>query len=91
MEKRNVYVAEEVLNDNDEVARRQSTSSYTENEDGSWHWDCPESKMTVEQVAEWNRVMNLLSNVNGEDLRHVVCAVGLLDHCLNPDLINDYA
>ena len=47
--------------------------------------------MTVEQVAEWNRVMNLLSNVNGEDLRHVVCAVGLLDHCLNPDLINDYA
>lgn len=25
--------------------------------------------------------MNLMSNVNGEDLRHIICANGLMDHC----------
>jgi hypothetical protein len=25
--------------------------------------------------------MSVLSSVNGEDLRHVICGVGLMDHC----------
>lgn len=67
---------------------RNSTAHYLEDpETGNWKWDIPEI-LDESQIAEWNRIMSLLSNVNGEDLRSIVCGVGLMDHCLNS---NDFS
>jgi hypothetical protein len=47
--------------------------------------------MTDEAKAEWTRVMNVLKDVKGEDLRHLVSAVSLMTHCLEPNSIENYA
>lgn len=72
----------------DEIAHRQTIMHWAEREDDdSWHWIMPEERLDSTAQQEWDRVMGLLSDVNGEDLRHVVCGVGLMDHCLNnPDV-----
>lgn len=78
----NLWLVEEMDADNDGVLeQRQSVSSITVNEDNTWHWNCPSDRLTEDGVTEWNRVMNILKSVNGEDLRHIVCATGLMDHC----------
>jgi hypothetical protein len=41
----------------------------------------PDDRLSPAQQKEWDRVLDVLSNVGGEDLRHVVCFAGLLDHC----------
>jgi hypothetical protein len=43
----------------------------------------PTGRMGPEGISEWNRIMELLSNVNGHDLRHIIDGPALLDHCLN--------
>jgi len=90
MNVKKVWVVEEVES-NGSLAHRQTESSYTENNDGSWFWNTPADRLGETGVEEWNRVMSLLRNVNGEDLRHVVSAVSLMTHCLNPDSIKNYA
>ena len=66
----------------DESSRRQSTAHFLEDpESGAWKW-CVPDVLDETQAAEWNAVMSLLSDVDGQDLRHVVCGVGLMDHCL---------
>jgi hypothetical protein len=90
MATRTIWVIEEREVDG-QIANRESNCTYTESENGSWSWDCPTARLSsAEALAEWNRVMGLLSNVNGEDLRHIVCGVGLMDHCLNANQINNY-
>lgn len=90
MATRRLWVVEEREVDG-QIAHRQSAQTYTENEDGSWHWDRPDERLTNDQKAEWDRVMALLANVNGEDLRHIVCATGLMDHCHGgAEQITDY-
>lgn len=89
METRKVWVIEEVEIEG-KIGHRQSDSSYSLVNDGKWSWNVPEDRMTPEGVAEWNRVMGILKNVNGEDLRHVVCGVGLMTHCLDKSDIDCY-
>ena len=43
----------------------------------------PDERMSPEQQTEWDRVMLLLADVGGEDLRHLVNGVSLLDHCVS--------
>lgn len=82
MATRKIWLIEEIDLDGGEIGHRQSLATYTEDEsDGSWMWDAPEGRLTEQEMTEWQRVMALLSDVNGEDLRHVICAVGLMDHC----------
>jgi hypothetical protein len=88
---RKVHVIEEVDLSNGDVGERQTPINITVNEDGSWSWNMPEDRLTPEQEAEWNRVLTALSNVNGEDFRHIVCGAGLMDHCVDPSFINNYA
>lgn len=87
---RKVHVIEEIDLENGDVGERQTPVEITVNADGSWKWNMPESRLTPEQEAEWNRVLDVLSNVNGEDLRHVVCGAGLMDHCISPSVISGY-
>ena len=76
---RRVWVIEELEVDG-KIAQRQSVQTY--HDDGQdWMWDRPDERLNETQKAEWDRVMSALSNVNGEDFRHVVCASGLFDHC----------
>lgn len=89
MATRKVWVIEEVEVDGN-ICHRQSDSSYELNNDGKWSWNAPSDRLTPEQVVEWNRVLDLLKNVNGEDLRHVVCGVGLMTHCLDESDIDCY-
>lgn len=65
----------------EEDARRQSQAFYYEDEAGDWAWRCPES-FDESQKEEWHRIVGLLSNVEGMDLRAIICGVGLKDHCL---------
>ena len=90
MANRKVWVIEEIESDG-AICHRQSDSSYEINQDGSWSWNAPLDRLGEEEAVEWNRVMDLLKNVNGEDLRHVVSAVGLMTHCLNRSDIDCYA
>lgn len=85
-----VWVVEE-LEVNGVIAHRQTESSYTEKADGSWSWNVPEDRLTDEGKAEWTRVMNVLKDVKGEDFRHLVSAVSLMTHCLEPNSIENYA
>lgn len=89
MATRKVWVIEEVEADG-VITHRQSDSSYELNQDDTWSWNVPSDRMTPEAADEWNRVMDLLKNVNGEDLRHVVCGVGLMTHCLDRNNIDSY-
>lgn len=85
-----VWVVEEVES-NGSLTHRQTESSYTDNADGSWFWNPPTDRLGASGVEEWNRVMSLLKDVNGEDLRHVVSAVSLMTHCLDVNSIKNYA
>lgn len=88
-----VWVVEEVeIGDGVEMGQRQSIMVYIDDyETGQWQWKRPDERLeSPEAKAEWNRVLQALSNVKGEDLRHVVCAAGLMDHCLNTNNIRDY-
>jgi hypothetical protein len=89
MATRKVWVIEEVESDG-ALCHRQSDSSYEIDQDGKWSWNAPADRLSTEATAEWNRVMDLLKNVNGEDLRHVVCGVGLMSHCLDRSDIDCY-
>lgn len=80
METHRVWIVEEVLVDG-KIAQRQSLATYQEDEK-NWQWICPDI-LNEKQKEEWHRIMDVLSNVNGEDLRHIICGVGLLDHCLS--------
>ena len=74
-----VWVIEEVET-NGAIAHRQSVASFSENAE-TWSWDCPAERLDANGQAEWERIMSVISSVNGEDLRHVICGVGLMDHC----------
>lgn len=86
---RRVFIVEEIESDGN-IAQRQSVQTYTDNEDGSWTWDKPADRMAEGGSDEWDRVMALLANVNGEDLRSIVCANGLMDHCNGLEYSDDY-
>jgi hypothetical protein len=90
MATRKVWVIEEVEVDG-KICHRQIDSSYELNEDGTWCWNHPVDRFSSEDAAEWDRVMSALKNVNGEDLRHLVCGVGLMTHCLNKGDIDCYS
>lgn len=91
MIQRNFWTIEEVPLEGGSIGHRQSQMNFMDFEDGSWNWVCPVDRLDETQVAEWNRVMGILQNVNGEDFRHIVCAVGLMDHCHHPDSCDPYA
>lgn len=90
MSERKIWVIEEIVS-GDSISHRQSVAIYNQNQDGSWGWMRPDSSLSPEAQAEWDRVMLALSNVNGEDLRHVICGVGLMDHCLDSQNIKNYS
>jgi hypothetical protein len=73
-------VIEEIPLENDQTGHRQ-TMGEVETLDESWRWVRPDDRLSPAQQKEWDRVLDVLSNVGGEDLRHVVCFAGLLDHC----------
>jgi hypothetical protein len=87
--KRKVWVIEEIESDG-QINHRQTETSYDLKEGDSWSWSVPDS-LNDDQKSEWSRVLNLLKNVNGEDLRHVVCAAGLMTHCYNESRTSDYS
>lgn len=87
---RKVWVVEELEVDG-KIAHRETVTSYTENKDGSWSWDIPTDRLSAPGKKEWERLMNLLKDVKGEDLRHLVCGAGLMTHCLDPKSIDQYA
>lgn len=79
MSKRKVWVVEEV-DVNGQIGHRQSTAEIQDTEEG-WEWVRPEDRIGEEGLVEWDRVLKMLKNVKGEDLRHLVCGVALMDHC----------
>lgn len=81
---RRVWVVEEVMDSSGNLGQRQSECRLEVSEKG-WNWIRPDERLDEEQRKEWDRVMSNLKNVKGEDLRHIVCASGLLDHCLSPE------
>lgn len=89
MSQRKFWTVEEVELEDGSIAHRQTEISLTVEGD-SWKWNCPADRLDAAGQAEWNRVINLLKNVNGEDLRHVVCGVGLMDHCFHPTQCEPY-
>lgn len=90
MSTRKVWVVEEIATDAG-IGQRQTEGSLNNNDSTSkWSWIRPDNRLTVEQQTEWDRVLTALNNVNGEDLRHIVCFAGLLDHCLRPATTSDY-
>ena len=91
MATRKVWVIEEIELEDGQIAHRQSDSSYELNQDGTWNWNKPYDRMNDAAEQEWDRVLNLLKNVNGEDLRHVVSGVSLMTHCLDPQNIESYS
>lgn len=90
-ESRRIWVVEQVQIDDGSLAQRQTEVFFTENDDGSWHWNCPEDRLDEAGCQEWNRIMEIMKDVNGEDLRHIICGAGLMDHCFNPTGGSDYA
>lgn len=90
MSSHKVWVIEELLVDGS-ITHRQSVATYELNQvDDSWHWTRPDDRMTQAAKDEWDAVMTALSNVGGRDLRHIVCGVGLMDHCLDTQNIDEY-
>jgi hypothetical protein len=87
--KRRVWVVEEVEADG-QMAQRQTLGEYELQDDGSWAWVRPDERLPQQARVEWDRVMDKLKNVEGEDLRPIVCSAGLLDYCLNPESIDNY-
>lgn len=85
---RRVWIVEEVETPAG-VAQRQTQGEYILNEDGGWRWIMP-MDMTPEATEKWKRVMKRLSDVDGEDLRPVVCYAGLVDYCSEPKIIERY-
>lgn len=79
MSKRKVWVVEEV-DVNGQIGHRQSTAEIEDTESG-WEWVRPDDRLTEQGQQEWDRVLAVLRNVNGEDLSHLVCGVALMDHC----------
>lgn len=84
-----IWVIEEI-DSNGQVGQRQSMSLVNIDQDDNWCWARPDDRLSNSGIGEWNRVMAALKNVHGEDLRHVVCATGLMDHCNNTGNINKY-
>jgi hypothetical protein len=80
MTERRVWVVEETQSGFG-LGQKQTLGTYLENEEG-WRWVRPDFLLTDEQKAEWDRVLTLLKDVKGEDLRRLVCFAGLLDHCM---------
>lgn len=80
-ELRKSWLVQEVLLANGDIGQRQTVGVFNDNGD-SWGWVRPDDRLDDVQKAEWDRVLSLLKNVGGEDLRHVVCFGGLLDHCV---------
>lgn len=90
-EQNKLWVVEEVDVGNGNIAQRQTIGMVANADDGSWCWVKPDERLTDPQKIEWDRVMNLLKNVNGEDLRHLTCFAGMLNHCTSAVLgENDY-
>lgn len=88
---RRVWLVKEVPDKTGELAQRQSMLTIAvDDQTDKWYWIRPDERLGAAGIAEWNRIMKLLENVHGEDLRHVVCGVGLMDHCLDPTSINCY-
>jgi hypothetical protein len=86
---RKVWVVEEVPTP-EGYGQRQTMGRSVQRKDGSWRWVRPDDELTAEERAEWNRVMEKLRDVGGEDLRHLVCCAGLLDHCTARSQITPY-
>jgi|694.fasta_scaffold23901_2 hypothetical protein len=85
MGQRKFWGVEEVIIEDGSIAQRQTQISFQDNEDGSWHWVCPSDRLSEQQQEEWHRIMDRLKDVDGEDLRHIVCGVGLMDHCFGKE------
>lgn len=86
-----IYVTEETTNAEGIRTQRVTLVTYKEDvETGVWGWVRPDERLTPEAITEWDRVMDILSNVNGEDFRHIVCGAGLMDHCLENQEIRNY-
>lgn len=83
MSKLKFWTIEEIELDGGGIAHRQTEMKVIKEENG-WKWDCPVDRLDSAGQAEWYRVLNLLKDVNGEDLRHIVCGAGLMDHCFHP-------
>ncbi len=88
-ETRRVWTIEEVPVPSGDLGQRQTVGTY-ELKGDLWHWLRPDDQLDEAGRAEWDRVMVALTNVNGEDLRHIVCFAGLLDHCQHPEDIRKY-
>lgn len=88
---RRVWVVEEVPLQRGAVGQRQTEGAVADNDDGTWRWVRPDERLTKDQQEEWDRVVGLLKKVKGEDLRHVICFAGLLDHCMNPKTRDEYS
>lgn len=82
MSEHRLWIVEEVPANDNYTGHRQTLGSYYLDEFSSWHWVRPDDKLNESQREEWDRIMDKLRDVNGEDLRHLTCFQGLLEHCL---------
>lgn len=74
-----IWVIEEIDVDG-EVGHRQSVIEF---DDVTGDLIRPDGRMGTGGETEWDRIMTVLSNVGGEDLRHIIDGRALIDHCLN--------
>lgn len=89
--RRRVWTVEEVPLPQGGFGQRQTEGAFDENTDKTWYWVRPDERLNDAQRKEWDRVIGLLQKVKGEDLRHVICFAGLLDHCLKNGMTGDYS
>lgn len=72
-----IWVIEEI-DVNGEVGHRQSVMTF---DDVTGELVRPDERLGTSGRNEWDRLMTILSNVGGEDFRHVINGVALMDHC----------
>jgi hypothetical protein len=79
MAEKRMWVIEEIDVDG-QIDHRQTAITFS---DITGDLSRPDGRLGAAGEAEWDRVMLRMTNVLGEDLRHVINGVALMDHCLD--------
>ena len=69
---------EEVSGKGDEILHRE-TVMYFDNETGAWVR--PDDRLTEEQQKVWTALMEKIIDIQGQDVRHMIHPVSLMDFC----------
>jgi hypothetical protein len=80
--KKRIWTIEEY--DGGKAQRHTVMSKVVDPNTGNWWWERPDDRLSADQKLIWDRVMNKLENVGGEDMRCLISPAALMTFCLNP-------